>query len=93
MSTTDNVHEKLARREKVDALVRYIWDKMKADDRLNPATLDLMTGSNQAARDLVAKHAGQHSPSETTWAMVVDGIARLIEVARWGADHRRDASE
>ena len=83
---TSNPYEELARQKKATTIVNYLWREMRPADRVDPETLMVLRLSGQEARDIVAEYAGQNSPSEATWALVVKGISERIQVARWGKE-------
>lgn len=79
-----NVYEEAARRRKADAIVAYLWENMRPSDRVDAESLEALREGPQEARDMIAHWAGQNPPSEQTWALVVEGISKLVQAARWG---------
>ena len=81
-----NPYEELARQKKATAIVDFIWKTAKPKDKTDYETLRTMRLCSQEARDIVAGWAGQKSPSEETWELVVKGVSERIQAARWGKE-------
>lgn len=85
-----NVHEALARERKVLAIVLQAWHELDDADRLDPSVPQRLSKSPRlysgarGFRDALARRAGQEPPSDETWRMVVQLMARLIEAERRG---------
>ena len=75
-----NPHEERARARKATAIAEYIWESLTAERRRDPETVVAARQSGQPARDTVAHDAGQKSPSEETWDIVVEWLGRHV---RW----------
>lgn len=79
---TGNVHEERNRAAKVRAIVDHISDRLTSVEMSEPGRTTLLEGmraSDQSLRDEVARRAGQRSPSEATWALVVHGVEERID--------------
>lgn len=86
-------HAARSRAKKVRAIVDLITDRLIESDLHEPGCTTLLEGmraSDQSIRDAVAREAGQRSPSETAWALVVEGVReRIAWLARGAAMSRK----
>lgn len=88
----ENGYAVAARRRKADAIVAYIAERLTPADLHEPERTNLLEGmkaADQSIRDECARRAGQRSPSEATWALVVHGVEERIAWLARGQSMRR----
>lgn len=92
---TANPHEERHRAAKVRAIVDHIGERLTSVELSEPGRTTLLEGmraSDQSIRDEVARRAGQRSPSEATWALVVHGVEERIDWLARGQSMARKRS-
>lgn len=82
MPRDTNPHESRARSAKVEAMADVVWSWLTDAERCNPELPCVVAAWNRADRDALAKAAGQHTPSDTTWTALCDRLAVMVERER-----------
>lgn len=86
-----NSFEAHARMKKAHRIATFIWDRLEGWEKKSaslPTTVGLWT---KEEREIAATAAGQHKPSDETWAVVVKLLHRWMVEERF--DHRMTGEE
>lgn len=79
-----NAYEHIGRERKAQAIARFLWLQIPRQDRTNQQLPAGIAAVDQEERDIFSAHAGQKSPSEATWARVVELIGeKIADERRW----------
>lgn len=73
-----NQYEEQARERKAQAIARKIWLHLPPECRTNATLAATIADATQPERDAWARCAGQHEPSEETWARTCEILAEKV---------------
>lgn len=82
MSHQPNVYEERARAKKVVQLADCLWSLLDASDRVSPVLVENVSAWGRVERNLLARAAGAHPPSEETWAGLCAALDMRVKIAR-----------